>query len=414
MSREGRKPNRSMRRSHPIFNAQQNMNTEILQKAANQARGLAMDAVHKANSGHLGLPLGAADLIPAFFGNGEPNTKPDPFPILADGKSLRSPNRWLGDGADTLLIGHYFSYIRELSILRHLLQIPDSLHEDFDDLEMYDQGKRLQCSKIATQRTSRAMRRHSKEITAARADDIRAHRLTFATGQRTTMWSRILHQRFGANEMTEDEIKHVLQIDNEFITSAIRDLVKQSVLVPVDSRRAKKWRLSGKHVVFGEADLIERSIVLRLARECYYAWDDDALGVEPIALTATQHALVRDILWSPDADRRFGLGAIKGDETAQGPVNYGHLVFIGAVHDTNTERQIGKGLNGLLAPSDFHASIGFAHVKRSSLKTFRAEEHIRQFEALIAHVRAKCPSDTTTSRQFVIGVHHGFVNFETR
>ena len=44
------------------------MNTEILQKAANQARGLAMDAVHKCNSGHLGLPLGAAEVGAALFG----------------------------------------------------------------------------------------------------------------------------------------------------------------------------------------------------------------------------------------------------------------------------------------------------------------------------------------------------------
>ncbi|MBL9114269.1 MAG: transketolase [Verrucomicrobiaceae bacterium] len=44
------------------------MNTEILAKAANQARGLAMDAVHKCNSGHLGLPLGAAEVGAALFG----------------------------------------------------------------------------------------------------------------------------------------------------------------------------------------------------------------------------------------------------------------------------------------------------------------------------------------------------------
>ncbi len=44
------------------------MNQIILQKAANEARGLAMDAVHKCSSGHLGLPLGAAEVGAVLFG----------------------------------------------------------------------------------------------------------------------------------------------------------------------------------------------------------------------------------------------------------------------------------------------------------------------------------------------------------
>ncbi len=44
------------------------MNTAILEQAAAQARGLAMDAVHKANSGHLGLPLGCAEIGAALWG----------------------------------------------------------------------------------------------------------------------------------------------------------------------------------------------------------------------------------------------------------------------------------------------------------------------------------------------------------
>lgn len=38
------------------------LNPEILSQAANQARGLALDAVHRCSSGHLGLPLGAAEI----------------------------------------------------------------------------------------------------------------------------------------------------------------------------------------------------------------------------------------------------------------------------------------------------------------------------------------------------------------
>src|SRR5690606_39441047 len=45
------------------------LNTEILAAAANQARGLAIDAVHKCSSGHLGLPLGAAEIGAVLYGH---------------------------------------------------------------------------------------------------------------------------------------------------------------------------------------------------------------------------------------------------------------------------------------------------------------------------------------------------------
>ena len=44
------------------------MNTILLAQAANEARGLAMDAVHACNSGHLGLPLGCAEVGAVLFG----------------------------------------------------------------------------------------------------------------------------------------------------------------------------------------------------------------------------------------------------------------------------------------------------------------------------------------------------------
>lgn len=43
-------------------------NYDLLSNAATQARGLAMDAVHACNSGHLGLPLGCAEIGAALFG----------------------------------------------------------------------------------------------------------------------------------------------------------------------------------------------------------------------------------------------------------------------------------------------------------------------------------------------------------
>lgn len=45
------------------------MNTTVLSAAANQARGLAMDAIHACSSGHLGLPLGCAEIGAVLFGD---------------------------------------------------------------------------------------------------------------------------------------------------------------------------------------------------------------------------------------------------------------------------------------------------------------------------------------------------------
>ncbi len=45
------------------------LQTEILAQAANQARGLAIDAVHRCSSGHLGLPLGCAEIGAVLYGH---------------------------------------------------------------------------------------------------------------------------------------------------------------------------------------------------------------------------------------------------------------------------------------------------------------------------------------------------------
>ncbi len=45
------------------------LQTQILARAANEARGLAIDAVHKAGIGHLGLPLGAAEIGAVLYGH---------------------------------------------------------------------------------------------------------------------------------------------------------------------------------------------------------------------------------------------------------------------------------------------------------------------------------------------------------
>ena len=51
------------------------MNTTLLAQAANEARGLAMDAVHACNSGHLGLPLGCAEIGAVLFGESMSTTQ---------------------------------------------------------------------------------------------------------------------------------------------------------------------------------------------------------------------------------------------------------------------------------------------------------------------------------------------------
>jgi len=45
------------------------LNLEVLSKAATTARGLAIDAVHQCSSGHLGLPLGCAEIGAVLFGH---------------------------------------------------------------------------------------------------------------------------------------------------------------------------------------------------------------------------------------------------------------------------------------------------------------------------------------------------------
>lgn len=54
------------------------LETNLLAKAANQARGLAIDAVHKCSSGHLGLPLGCAEIGAVLYGSVLQHNPADP------------------------------------------------------------------------------------------------------------------------------------------------------------------------------------------------------------------------------------------------------------------------------------------------------------------------------------------------
>jgi transketolase len=68
------------------------LQTEILTQAANQARGLAIDAVHKCSSGHLGLPLGCAEIGAVLFGHALVHNPDEP--------------RWLNRDRFVLSAGH--------------------------------------------------------------------------------------------------------------------------------------------------------------------------------------------------------------------------------------------------------------------------------------------------------------------
>jgi transketolase len=68
------------------------LNVEVLAKASNIARGLAIDAVHKCSSGHLGLPLGAAEVGAALYGHALVHNPAEP--------------RWLNRDRFILSAGH--------------------------------------------------------------------------------------------------------------------------------------------------------------------------------------------------------------------------------------------------------------------------------------------------------------------
>jgi transketolase len=68
------------------------LNTEILAQASAEARGLAIDAVHQAASGHLGLPLGCAEIGAVLYGHALVHNPDEP--------------RWLNRDRFVLSAGH--------------------------------------------------------------------------------------------------------------------------------------------------------------------------------------------------------------------------------------------------------------------------------------------------------------------
>ena len=76
----------------PIIPVLMSLNLEILSRAADQARGLCMDAVQASKSGHLGLPLGCAEMGAVLYGYALKHNPDEP--------------RWIGRDYFILSAGH--------------------------------------------------------------------------------------------------------------------------------------------------------------------------------------------------------------------------------------------------------------------------------------------------------------------
>ncbi|MDQ6654687.1 MAG: transketolase [Verrucomicrobiota bacterium] len=80
------------------------LNLEALGRAANEARGLAIDAVHASKSGHLGLPLGCAEIGAVLYGHALRNNPDEPrwinrdYFILSAGHGSMMLYAWLNIG----------------------------------------------------------------------------------------------------------------------------------------------------------------------------------------------------------------------------------------------------------------------------------------------------------------------------
>ena len=66
------------------YNGSMKLNVEVLSRAANEARGLAMDAVEASKSGHLGLPLGCAEMGAVLYGHALQHNPDEPRWINRD------------------------------------------------------------------------------------------------------------------------------------------------------------------------------------------------------------------------------------------------------------------------------------------------------------------------------------------
>ncbi|MGZ5002665.1 MAG: transketolase [Chthoniobacterales bacterium] len=95
------------------------LNLEALSRAANEARGLAMDAVQASKSGHLGLPLGCAEIAAVLYGSELKHNPDEPrwinrdYFILSAGHGSMLLYAWL----------HMSGYDLSLDDIKHFRQL---------------------------------------------------------------------------------------------------------------------------------------------------------------------------------------------------------------------------------------------------------------------------------------------------
>lgn len=110
------------------------MRTEILNQAATQARGLAIDAIHACSSGHLGLPLGCAEIGAVLYGAGGLRYNP------AEPKWLNRDRFVLSGGHGSMFLYswlHLSGYNLSMDELKNFRQLGSETpgHPEFGDTE---------------------------------------------------------------------------------------------------------------------------------------------------------------------------------------------------------------------------------------------------------------------------------------
>ena len=110
------------------------MQTEILNQAATQARGLAIDAIHACSSGHLGLPLGCAEIGAVLYGAGGLRYNP------AEPKWLNRDRFVLSGGHGSMFLYswlHLSGYNLSMGELKNFRQLGSETpgHPEFGDTE---------------------------------------------------------------------------------------------------------------------------------------------------------------------------------------------------------------------------------------------------------------------------------------